>query len=122
MAVEMDLNGMTAGEMAELGAALGCTTFRQVQAKMTAAQAMAADGDLPLDMLVPMMWLSRKAVDPAFTLEQARTMPLVDLVALGGATQSPNADGGQAAESSATSSGRSARSTTTRRGSSGSLK
>jgi hypothetical protein len=118
MAVAIDMTGMTAGEMADLGAALGCTTMRQVQVKLLAAQAMGeADGDMPLDMLVPMMWIARRASDPAFTLEMAREMPFSELLE-GFAV--PNAGGGEPAEpSSPTSSVRSVRSTATRRASSG---
>lgn len=97
MAFAFDLSGMTAGEMADLGAALGCTTFKQVQTKLLAAQALTEDGDLPLDMLVPMMWLARRAVDPTFTLEQARSMPFTELAA---GLSDPNALGGQAADAS----------------------
>lgn len=100
MAVAVDLSGMTAGEMADLGAALGCTTFKQVQAKLLATGEMAKDGDLPLDMLVPMLWIARRATDPSFTLEQAATMPFTELAAAAAEILGPNAEGGQAAESS----------------------
>lgn len=100
--MSVDLSGITAGEMADLGAALGCTTFKQVQAKLLSAQAMAADEDLPLDMLVPMMWLSRRAEDHTFTLEMAREMPIAQLAQLAGAVPDPNAGGGTSADSSPT--------------------
>jgi hypothetical protein len=116
MAIDIDVSGMTAGEMADLGAALGCKTMRQVQVKLLEAQAMGEQGDMPLDMLVPMMWLARKSVDPSFTLEQARAMPFSQLTE---GFDDPNASGGEPAESSPSSSGPSVPSTTTRRGSSG---
>lgn len=97
MAIAVDMSGMTAGEMADLGAALGCSTFRQVQAKLLAAQKMAEEsGDMPLDMLVPMMWLARRANAPGFTLEMARSMPFTELAQ---GIEIPNAEGGETAAS-----------------------
>lgn len=116
MAIDVDMSGMTAGELADLGAALGCSTFKQVQAKLEAAEAMAKDGDMPLDMLVPMMWLHRRQSDPAFTLEMARSMPFTELVQ---GLPGPNAAGGETAESLPDSSDRSVRSITSRQRSSG---
>lgn len=87
---------MTAGELADLGAALGCATMRQVQAKMEAAAAMGGDGDMPLDMLVPMMWIARRATDPSFTLEMARELPFAELIK---GFDAPNGGGGDTAAS-----------------------
>ena len=116
MPIEIDLNSISAGEMADLGAALGCTTVKQIQSQLERAQALSQDGDVPLNMLVPLMWLARRSVEPGLSLEQARNMPFTELME--GLTV-PNVSGGKTAASSATSSALSARSTTTRRKNSG---
>ena len=114
MAISIDTSGMTAGELSDLAGALGCRTLKQLQTKIAEVQALGTEGDLPIDIIVPFIWVARRAVDPSFTLEQARNLPVSEMEAM-----FPNDQGGQAAPSSGSSSARSATSTGGRRRNSG---
>lgn len=79
---EMDLSGLTAGEMIELGQALGCSTAKETQAKMQQLAEMAGKGDVPLEAIIPFLWLAAKQSRPGLTLAQARNIPFSEVSAI----------------------------------------
>jgi len=79
MALGFDLSGMTAGETRDLGMALGCNTLPEMEAKIASIDT----GNLPLDVMVPMLWLAARQSRPTLTLSQAAGMPLTELTELG---------------------------------------
>lgn len=76
MGFKFDLSGLTAGEIRDLGGALGCKTLQDIQARI----ADVDESNVPLDMLVPILWLSRRASEPGFTLEMAENLPMDEFV------------------------------------------
>lgn len=77
---QFNLEDMTADELVELGRVLGCTTKNQIFDRMDAAFRMAKEtGDVELDMVLPMLWLAKRAIDPTFTYEQAKSIGIREL-------------------------------------------
>lgn len=80
MQMNIDMNGITTAELVELGQAIGCSTILETRNRVEEALAFSKEtGDVELAMLVPMMWMAKREIDPSLTLDQARRMPFVEL-------------------------------------------
>jgi len=88
--IKIDMEKMTAEEVAILGEALGCEGIKETGEKIGEAMAyQERTGDIPLWFIVATVWVIKRQSDPTFTLTQARTMPVQELLATVETTDGP---------------------------------
>lgn len=88
--IQIDMEKMTAEEIAILGEALGCEGIKETGEKIgVAMDYQKRTGDIPLWFIVATVWVIKRTGDPSFTLEQAQTMPVRELLAAVETTDGP---------------------------------
>lgn len=80
---ELDLSGITIGEMTDLALALGCKDTKEAQGRLRALHQQSQEtGSVPIDALIPFVWIAARQSRPGLTLAQARDLPMNDVNAL----------------------------------------